>query len=331
MQVAVAAADKPRVKEVILPELDKDWIKVCSIKEMPAVLSTLTCNETAYPVHPEYKAYLAKQYGDYEAGLFDAIGVGLTVEEKAELKLHQQKCLEALTFLEELRKTHGIRYYLLAGSVLGAVRHKGFIPWDDDVDVGIRKEDLAQVEALIKEHLPVGFSLEQSAPNHPYPRMFSKICYNGRCCIDLWPLVKSVPEGLAAKLHWCTGKMSARLHYKKIGHSVKGYKKLTNFLSHFMTDKMVMKIARINEDLYGKKSTPYYINLYSVYTREKERINTEWLDDEAYAEFCGLTVPVVGHTHEYLTHLYGNYNALPAPWKRASRHHARFHTAEPRK
>ncbi|MBQ4623724.1 MAG: hypothetical protein IJB51_04185 [Clostridia bacterium] len=54
------------------------------------------------------------------------------------------------------------------------------------------------------------------------------------------------------------------------------------------------------------------------------------MEEEAYGEFCGLTVPIVGCTHEYLTHLYGDYTTLPAPWKRASRHSARFNTAEPR-
>jgi len=211
VQVAVEACDMPRVAGEILPEMENvEKVNVYSLTEMPAVLSTLTCNEEAYPVLPDYKKYLAETYGDYEAGLFDPIGVGLTVEEKAELKAHQKKCLEALTFLESLRKEHGIRYYLLAGSVLGAVRHKGFIPWDDDIDVGIRKEDLAQVEALVKEFLPAGFTLEQTAPNHPYPRMFSKICYNGRCCIDLWPLVKRVPDNFTEKVRGLIRKLLSR-------------------------------------------------------------------------------------------------------------------------
>ncbi len=332
VQVAVEACDMPRVAGEILPEMENvEKVNVYSLTEMPAMLSTLTCNEEAYPVLPDYKKYLAETYGDYEAGLFDPIGVGLTVEEKAELKAHQKKCLEALTFLESLRKEHGIRYYLLAGSVLGAVRHKGFIPWDDDIDVGIRKEDLARVEALVKEFLPAGFTLEQTAPNHPYPRMFSKICYNGRCCIDLWPLIPSYqhdsPKG---KFLWNFGKLFYRVHLYKNNCHFRGYEPLVKTLGSVMSDKTALALARKNENHYLKKDTPYYVNLYSVYTREKESIRREWLEEEAYGEFCGLTVPIVGCTQDYLTHLYGDYTTLPAPWKRASRHSARFNTAEPR-
>ena len=49
-----------------------------------------------------------------------------------------------------------------------------------------------------------------------------------------------------------------------------------------------------------------------------------WLDNPARQNFAGIDVPVVGCTHDYLTHLYGDYMKFPAPWKRASRHFERF-------
>lgn len=90
-----------------------------------------------------------------------------------------------------------------------------------------------------------------------------------------------------------------------------------------------MALARRNERRYAKKDTPVYINLYSIYRRPKETISRRWLDTKATAVFNGLEVPVVGCTEEYLTHLYGNYMAKPAPWKRASRHSARFFQETP--
>lgn len=292
----------------------------------------MVCGEQEYPVFGGWREYLELQYGDFETGLVDDIGCGLSVEEKMELKEHQCRCKEALEFIQTLSEEFHLRYYLLAGSVLGAVRHEGFIPWDDDIDIGIRIEEIEDFEKKVKEYLPLrlpeGFTLEQSRANHPYPRMFSKICYDGRCCMDLWPLVPTYEDGWRAKWTWYFAKLITKVHYEKIGHDVNKYRKLAKVTGMFLNDKMVMWLARRNERKYTKRITPAYINLYSIYKRNKETIKRSWLDQEATAMFEGIEVPVVGDTEAYLTHLYGDYMAKPAPWKRASRHVARFYTAE---
>ena len=328
-QVAVKTED---LRKIILPD---GWTmeragetmqifadgKLILTVEGGAAERTVTVN--GYPAPADYRAYLEKNYGDYENGLHDDIGVGLTAEEKIALKAHQEKCREALAFVQELSQRFGLRYYLLAGSVLGAVRHGGFIPWDDDVDIGIRIEDLARFEEKVKEHLPRGFTLVQAGPGDPYPRMFSKICHEGRCCIDLWPLAPIYNDGWWAQFTWFFSKLITKVHYCKIGYPVEKHGKLGKVCSLFLTDRAAMALARWNErkDL-GK--APSYINLYSVYSRKKETIPKAWLDTPATAEFEGIEVPVVGCTHDYLTHLYGDYMTLPAPWKRASRHFERF-------
>ena len=289
----------------------------------------VSLGERTYPLCDGYSDYLSAVYGDYENGLHDDIGCGLTAEDKEKLRQHQARCFEALTFLQELSQEFGLRYYLLAGSVLGPVRHGGFIPWDDDIDVGIRIEELDQFETIVKEYLPQrlpsGFYLMQSGPNNPYPRMFSKICYEGRCCIDLWPLVPTYTDGLRATLLWYFAKFITKVHYYKIQHPINRFVKLVKIADPLLTDRMTMFLARYNERQYAKRNTPAYINLYSIYRREKETISRTWLDTEATALFNGLEVPVVGCTHEYLTHLYGDYLRFPPPWNRASRHFERFY------
>ena len=47
----------------------------------------------------------------------------------------QLRILKILLAVDKVCKEHGLRYYIMAGTMLGAVRHKGFIPWDDDIDV----------------------------------------------------------------------------------------------------------------------------------------------------------------------------------------------------
>ena len=58
-----------------------------------------------------------------------------------ETKEMQQYILNILLAIDKVCQEHNLRYYLLAGTMLGAVRHKGFIPWDDDADVALPRED----------------------------------------------------------------------------------------------------------------------------------------------------------------------------------------------
>lgn len=297
-------------------------------KEWFSDIKTLSFNGVEYPVFSGYLEYLEAEYHDYVNGISDEIGCGLTVTEKLELKEHQKRCVEALTFISELSEEFNLRYYLIAGSVLGCVRHKGFIPWDDDIDIGIRLEDLNEFEHLVAkylpERLPEGFSLKVAAANSDYPRMFSKICYNGRCCMDLWPLIPTNTSGFKFHLMYFFAENITRIHYKMIGYKLMRFKRLIKVFKLFFSDKTIMSFARKNERMFIKDITNAYINLYSIYPKEKEVILNKWLNSEATGIFEGLNVPIVGCTDEYLTHLYGNYMSIPAPWKRASRHFERF-------
>lgn len=281
-----------------------------------------------WPVFGGWQEYLQQVYGDFPDGLTDTVGLGLTRAEKAELAEHQQHCREALAFVEAVAREFGLRYTLLAGSVLGPVRHGGFIPWDDDIDIGIRAQELEQFEEVIARELPKrlpdGFQLVRPAAGDPYPRMFSKICFEGRCCMDLWPLVPTYTHGFGARLTRALGRLLTKAHYRKIGYKVTKFKKTAALICFFLSDRQIMALARWNERKFAGKNPTAYINLYSIYSRVKETIRVEWLDTPATGSFDGLQVPIVGCTEAYLTHLYGDYLRFPPPWKRASRHKELF-------
>lgn len=92
----------------------------------------------------------------------------------------QQAEYNILKFFDKFTKENNLKYFLYAGTLLGAIRHKGFIPWDDDIDVGMLREEFDRFEMLFLEsnYKEKGF-IYQSRKNYPYQALpLSKIRSN---------------------------------------------------------------------------------------------------------------------------------------------------------
>ena len=75
--------------------------------------------------------------------------------EGSQLRKAQLRMLEMMKFVDKTCRKYNIPYWLDSGTLLGAVRHKGFIPWDDDVDIGMMRKDIKRfIRAVEKENNP---------------------------------------------------------------------------------------------------------------------------------------------------------------------------------
>lgn len=95
------------------------------------------------------------------------------------LRRLQLEQLDVLKKIDELCRANGIEYFLDSGTALGAVRHRGFIPWDDDIDIGMKRDDYERfIEAAKRE---LGESYEVGIPGETagYAPMFAKIWKRG--------------------------------------------------------------------------------------------------------------------------------------------------------
>lgn len=94
---------------------------------------------------------------------------------KTAIKEIQEKNLEILTMFDNLCQKLNLTYTLSSGTLLGAVRHKGFIPWDDDIDIAMPREDYNQLIKSANENLPKGYFLDHYSTNKHCINWFAKI------------------------------------------------------------------------------------------------------------------------------------------------------------
>lgn len=96
----------------------------------------------------------------------------------------QLRILEILLVIDKVCKAHGLRYYLAAGTMLGAVRHKGFIPWDDDVDIAMPRKDYDLLMQHSQEWLPEPYEALCAEQNPEYPSDFAKVIDSSTTLIE---------------------------------------------------------------------------------------------------------------------------------------------------
>ena len=101
----------------------------------------------------------------------------------ATVQEHQRALWMLLQEFDRVCKALDIPYYLFAGSLLGAVRHKGFIPWDDDLDVIMLRRDYERFLRQAPEALADGFFLQGEFSEH-WPMFFSKLRLEGTACLE---------------------------------------------------------------------------------------------------------------------------------------------------
>ena len=95
------------------------------------------------------------------------------------LRKLQLKELESLEYFDSFCKENELRYYLLGGCVIGALRHGGFIPWDDDIDIIMPRRDYDRFCKLAPKRLSDEYFLQTYFTDKNYPNPFAKIRLRG--------------------------------------------------------------------------------------------------------------------------------------------------------
>lgn len=243
--------------------------------------------------------------------------------EGSPLRRHQERMLEMMIWLDEVCRRHEIPYWLGSGTLLGAVRHGGFIPWDDDVDIEFRHEDYPRLLAVLAQETEgTDYALQTHETDPGYFFTYAKLrdrrskmqelndydrifTYQG-IYLDLFEL-----EFMPASLHWLSNRTFGRI-YKVMKNPEYNNQQLIRKTSQIyrLNERFVFPVLRYLSLLFPSKLMRYSPGIPFESTRDPQE-----LFPLSTVEFEGHRFSAPRNPEAYLRRMFGNWQKLPDPDK----------------
>ena len=249
--------------------------------------------------------------------------------------------LEILSEIDRICQQHNLKYSLDAGTLLGAVRHKGFIPWDDDIDIIMPVKDYKKFLKICKKELDNKFFL-QTAYTDNTDSLYTKIRKNDTAAVEDWALELNIHHGIWVDIFptvgykgktflkisktcaiirdWFLGDLSFKQNKadknSKIYHITKFIsllpRKIRNVIAHFLDLFIYTNVGRSN--------TYYNVWCLDANLGTKRLYEKSLFNGYTTLEFEGYKFSCLKNYDAYLKKMYGNYMELPPVEKRKSGH-----------
>lgn len=245
-------------------------------------------------------------------------------------KLHGE-ILIIMDEIDRICKKNGLRYYLIGGTLLGAIRHGGFIPWDDDLDIVMPREDLDKLIKISKEELDPEFKLEWYGSNEGYYQYFPKISKRGTLFVqegikeskqsgifvDIFPL-----DLAPAYTPWLDKEKHTIIKYSEILTSWNcnrkglGYK-LFRVIRLFTPKRIFLWLISKELNRIKSKGQTHYANFGSQYKIQKQTMPVEWFGEGTKMQFEDRSYICPSKYEQVLNSIFGpTYMELPPIEKR---------------
>lgn len=183
--------------------------------------------------------------------------------------------LELLREVDKICRSNGIQYFLSGGTMLGAVRHKGFIPWDDDIDIAMLREDYVKFKEVCKTELPKKYAYQSFTNKDGYHYFFDKITikdtYFSTKYSDKFEMLKGISMDIFVFDKTSDNKFFQKLHFK----TLMALRLLMNvrWINHARKDKSYL-LSKLLLPILRIFSMDTYSALYDKVLRRYENKNT---------------------------------------------------------
>lgn len=244
--------------------------------------------------------------------------------------------LDLLIEFDRVCKKNNLRYFLIFGTLLGAVRHQGFVPWDDDIDVAMPRMDYERLLKLSEEfsnpyYLQTIFAKDGSCysfaklRNSNTSAVTNKFCYesfNQGIWIDINPLDSYNLETAAEKFSYVKSlgvDLGTYMRRRNPNLNEEDRKRVANYSGRDPMDtyNLIQEVCR-SEENDGYPNLGIMVSGYYAYN--KQTYLKEWFDDSVMLSFCGYKFPAPSSYNEVLKTTYGDYMKLPPLSKRGAWH-----------
>lgn len=246
---------------------------------------------------------------------------------KEEIKKIQ---LDMLSYIDEICLENNIKYTLVGGSLIGAIRHKGMIPWDDDIDIALTQEEYNKLMSILQNSTN-SYVLLNHDINSKFYFPFTKLVYNKTLLkeqgfdfipgygvfIDIF-CYHQVPNNTKQnKKHF----KKLKLYNKMLG-GIKRVYKTKNILKNIIKYMRYFYLRIVSEEYYFKKlkklyteyenkSCDYLLSNWPVYSYQQEIKPKKYFTEYIRVPFEHLEVWIIKDYDKYLQEVFGDYMKLP--------------------
>lgn len=264
-------------------------------------------------------------------------GIVVTAEQLEQIK---KKGLYILKEFDKVCRENNLRYSLIYGTLLGAVRHGGFIPWDDDVDVCMLREDYEKLRRIAPKALPKNLFYQCHETDKEYFQLFDKIRMNDTVFKEKYYTKYHMHHGIYIDIFPCDNIPKNAFKRKMQLISYQFYR--IGLMTRYLDSDQRAGVKKYASRILGKLYSIFPMDYLYAKAEEKATIYDKEKTDEVFIfadniacnstidcqsmlslkkiNFEGASFSCIENYKQYLQNQYGNYMQLPPENERVSKH-----------